>query len=113
MVLKNLLGVLISTTLLAWSSQSRADQYRPDQFLGLDLSTAVLSPKPLGPPAKFAPVPIEARTDRSEGAQARVEPKAIHTITVHKTSVPHLRAHKPHRAIRPKLPHRPHTLLDA
>jgi len=113
MVLKNLLGALICTTLLAWSSQSRADQYRPDQFLGLDLSTAVLSPKPLGPPAKFAPVPIEARTDRSEGAQARVEPKAIHTITVHKTSVVHLRAEKPRGAIRTKLAHRHGNPLDA
>jgi hypothetical protein len=60
--------------LLAWSGVSIADEYRPDQFLGLDLSKAVLSPKPLGPPAAFAPVPVEAKSDRgSEGQQAEAE----------------------------------------
>ena len=72
MVLKNVL--LACAMVLAWSGVSVADEYRPDQFLGLDLSTAVLSPKPLGPPAAFAPVPVEAKSDRgSEGQQAEAE----------------------------------------
>jgi hypothetical protein len=74
MALKNVLLPGVCTLLLAWSGVSMADEYRPDQFLGLDLSKAVLSPKPLGPPAAFAPVPVEAKTDRSsEGQQAEAE----------------------------------------
>jgi hypothetical protein len=74
MVLKNVCLAGACTMLLAWSGMSMADEYRPDQFLGLDLSKAVLSPKPLGPPAAFAPVPVEAKSDRgSEGQQAEAE----------------------------------------
>src|SRR5438034_2754792 len=77
MVLKNVGIAIICTTLLAWSGASLADEYRPDEFLRLDLSKALLSPKPLGPPSEFAPVAVEAKTDRgSEGAQARAEPTA-------------------------------------
>ena len=50
--------------LLAWGGLALADEYRADEFLGLDLSTAVLSPKPLGPSSEFVPVPVEAKTDR-------------------------------------------------
>jgi hypothetical protein len=51
--------------LLAVGSASLAADYRPDEFLNLDLSKAVLSPTPLGPPAQFAPVPVEARSEPS------------------------------------------------
>jgi hypothetical protein len=51
--------------LLAVGSASLAADYRPDEFLNLDLSRAVLSPSPLGPPAQFAPVPVEARSEPS------------------------------------------------
>jgi hypothetical protein len=73
MVLKNVFLAGACTMLLAWSGVSIADEYHPDQFLGLDLSKAVLSPKPLGPPAAFAPVPVEAKTDRGEGQQAEAD----------------------------------------
>src|SRR5215470_14196154 len=49
--------------LLALGTAASADQYRAGEYFGLDLSKAVLSPKRLGPPAEFAPVPVEARTD--------------------------------------------------
>ena len=72
--------------LLAWAGSSVAaeprageytpNEYKPNEFLGLDLSTAVLSPKPLGPPAQFAPVPIEAASGDA-GQQARAEAKAV------------------------------------
>lgn len=45
-----------------------ADEYRPDEFLKLDLSKAVLSPKPLGPPAQFEPMPVQAKTDAQSTA---------------------------------------------
>ncbi len=76
MVLKNVFTVIVCTTLLAWSGLAMAGEYRPDQFLGLDLSKAVLSPKRLGPPAEFAPVPVEAKADRG-GEAARAESIAV------------------------------------
>src|SRR4051794_30541020 len=52
-------------TLLACSDLALADEYGADEFLGLDLSKALLSPKPLGPASEFAPVPVQAKADRS------------------------------------------------
>ena len=127
MVLKNVGIAIICTTLLAWSSASLADEYRPDEFLRLDLSKALLSPKPLGPPSEFAPVAVEAKADRgSEGAQARAEPtaesKLVKTkrIVIPSTKVAHMRpekprvhAEKPRGAARTKLARRRGNPLDA
>jgi hypothetical protein len=49
--------------LLLGGGAVRADDYRPDEFFRLDLNRAALSPKPLGPPAQFEPVPVEAKAD--------------------------------------------------
>ena len=77
MVPRNVFSAVICATMLAWSGLSVAEEYRPNEFLRLDLSTAVLSPKPLGPAAGFAPGPLDVTVDRgSEGAQARAEPAA-------------------------------------
>ena len=111
MVLKHFFTAAICTTLLAWSGPSFADQYRPGEFLGLDLSKAVLSPKPLGPPAQFAPVPIEANSG-SPAAQARAEPKAVTTTVVRKSKVAE-RTEKPRGAARIKLARRHSNPLDA
>ena len=127
MVLKNVGIAIICTTLLAWSGPSLADEYRPDEFLSLDLSKALLSPKPLGPPSEFAPVAVEAKADRgSEGAQARAEPtaesKLVKTkrIVISSTRVAHMRpekprvhAEKPRGAVRTKLARRHGNPLDA
>jgi hypothetical protein len=51
-----------------------AADYRPDEFLKLDLSKAVLSPKPLGPEAHFASFPIEAKADSSVDAKPDQKP---------------------------------------
>jgi hypothetical protein len=53
MVLKNVFPALLGAALLA-SSVALAAGYRPDQYFGLDLSRAALSPTPLGPPTQFA-----------------------------------------------------------
>jgi hypothetical protein len=123
MVLRNVFAAIICTTLLAWSGLAVADEYRPDEFLGLDLSRAVLSPKPLGPPSQFVPVQLEARTDRgSEAAPARAEAKAEPKIVAHKTRivharlqkpVVHARAEKPRGAVRTKLARRHSNPMDA
>jgi len=52
MVLAKIFPALVGAALLLAGSTSMAADYRADEFLGLDLSTAVLSPKPLGPAAE-------------------------------------------------------------
>jgi len=122
MVLKNVVTAAACSVLLALSGSALADDYRPNQFLGLDLSTAVLSPKRLGPPAEFAPVPVEAQADRGEGAQARVEPKAAPKIAesrpaphivVRNARAVHARSEQPRGAARTRLAHRHGNPLDA
>jgi hypothetical protein len=127
MVLKNVTAAVICATLLGWSSSSFADEYRPDEFLRLDLSKALLSPKPLGPPSEFAPVQVEAKADRgSEGAQARAEPMAESKLVKTKRIVipstriaqmraekPRVHAEKPRGAVRTKLARRHGNPLDA
>jgi hypothetical protein len=114
MVLKKVFIPLVGAMLLASSGFSVADEYRPHEFLGLDLSRAVLSPKPLGPPAQFAPVPIEAKADwRGEGTQARAERKAEPKTVIHKTRIVHARMEKPGGAARTKLARRHSNPLDA
>jgi hypothetical protein len=132
MILKNIFTAVLCTTLLAWSGLSMADEYRPDEFLGLDLAKAVFSPKRLGPASEFAPVAVEARTDPgSEGAQARVEPKAHaksvasrnivvpgnivvpRNIAVPRTTLADVRAEKPRGAARTKLARSHGNPLDA
>ena len=111
MILKNALKTAVCAGLLVWAGLALADEYRPSEFLGLDLSKAVLSPKPLGPPAQFAPVPIEANSG-SPAAQARAEPKAVTTTVVRKSKVAE-RTEKPRGAARIKLARRHSNPLDA
>ncbi|MGY3696577.1 hypothetical protein ACVIGA_006657 [Bradyrhizobium sp. USDA 3240] len=75
MVLKSAFVATVCTAYLALGGVAFADDYRPSEFFSLDLSKAVLSPKPLGPPAQFAPIPVEAKTDRSPDQHANVEPQ--------------------------------------
>jgi hypothetical protein len=106
MVLKNVLVAVVCSVCFGWSGLAAADQYQPDQFFGLDLSTAVLSPKPLGPPTQFAPVAVEDKSDHAgEAAQASEEPKTEPRITMPKTRVAHRAAH-PHGAVSTRLARR-------
>jgi hypothetical protein len=122
MVLKNVFTATICATLLASGGVCFAADYKPGDFLGLDLSKAVLSPKPLGPPTQFAPVPIEAESDSAKAAaQARAEPKAAPKITVaktrtvhvHKTREAHAHVEKRRGAARTRLARRHGNPLDA
>jgi hypothetical protein len=110
-VLKQLSKAAVCAGLLAWAGLSSADEYRPGEFLGLDLSKAVLSPKPLGPPAQFAPVPIEADSG-SPVAQTRAEAKPVARSVVRKNKVAE-RAEKPRGAARTKLARRHSNPMDA
>ena len=69
------LAAVACAALVALGAPVRADEYQAGEFFGLDLSTAVLSPKRLGPPAEFAPVAVEARTDAKRNVNM-AEPKA-------------------------------------
>ena len=120
MVLKNI--VLTGALVLVWSSGAFAAEYKPDEFLQLDLSKAVLSPKPLGPETQFAPVRIEANSGNSSPAPAAqpLAPKKLAAhVSIPKTRVAqtkivdHRRAAKPRYAARTRLAHRHSNPLDA
>jgi hypothetical protein len=120
MVLKNVVPALLGAALLAGSGATAAE-YRADEFLSLDLSKAVLSPNPLGPPAQFGPVQVEAKSDSksdsksedaAEAAPAPVAPSpqarkvAVERVSVAHPRVAHFRADKPRGAARTRLAHR-------
>ena len=73
MELRNLFGILTCATLVCGTAVSAAD-YQPGEVFRLDLSRAVLSPRPLGPEAHFEPVPIEARVGSAVVAAAQDKP---------------------------------------
>jgi hypothetical protein len=91
MVLRHMWFAAVGVAAVAWSGLAAAQQYNSDEFLHLDLSRAVLSPKPLGPAASFAPGPLNVTVDRGDNAaQANAEPvaepkaeKAVTTAAVH------------------------------
>ena len=135
MVLKRFVAALICVGSLALASAAVADEYRADEYLGLDLSKAVLSPKPLGPPQQFAPVAVEAKGDRSDrGSEAnwarndlKTEPRkvAVQDVKVtapmrvtHPHRVTHMASERPASATpkgsaRTRLAHRHRNPLDA
>jgi hypothetical protein len=88
MVLNRVCFAAFGVMVLGWSGLSAAQQYRPNEYLTLDLSQAVLSPKPLGPAAGFAPGPLDVTVDRDNNAarasaELVVDPKSVATATVH------------------------------
>jgi hypothetical protein len=72
MVLKSAFAAALCAGLLLSGGAALAGDYRAGELLGLDLPQAVLSPKRLGPETQFAPVRIEARTDRKPVKTERV-----------------------------------------
>jgi hypothetical protein len=118
MVPRNAFAVTLGAA-LAWGSACFAADYQPGDFLKLDLSKAVLSPKRLGPETQFAPFPIEADSGPAkDAAQARVEPKATPEAAAPKIRTAHIRvekrhAEKPRGAARTRLAHRHSNPLDA
>ena len=93
MVLKKVFAIVVAMLLasgsLARAAEARPDTYRPDEFLGLDLSKAALSKKPLGPPARFAPVQVEAKTDLGNAAR----PVRVERVTRPNVRAAHVLAH--------------------
>ena len=110
MVLKSAIASALCTGLLIWGGAALADEYRANEFLGLDLSQAVLSPKRLGPETQFAPVRIEARTDRRSVKTERV---VVSKEAAPKPQIAQERVEKPRAAARTKLARRHSNPLDA
>jgi hypothetical protein len=98
-----------------------ADQYRPEEFLTLDLSKAVLSPKPLGPPAQFEPLPVQAKTDfesqavKTEPVHVEPVPRHVHAVrkSAAKVKVVQAPAEKPRPPARTRIVRRHGNPLDA
>jgi hypothetical protein len=129
MVLKRFVPVLLCAGSLALASAAWADEYRADEYFGLDLSKAVMSPKPLGPPQQFAPVAVEAKSERTDrGSEAnwartdlKTEPRKVAVQDV-RDSHPYRATHvasgnrasaKPKGTARTRLAHRHRNPLDA
>ncbi|MBV8925751.1 MAG: hypothetical protein JOZ74_10335 [Bradyrhizobium sp.] len=124
MVLKRLVPALVGAAAFAVVSAAMADEYRPDEYFGLDLSKAVLSPKRLGPPQEFAPLAVEAESERSDRQneanwardELKTEPRkvAVQDIKVtHRHRVPHVASGTPTGSARIRLAHRHRNPLDA
>ena len=113
MILKTISAGLVGVALLA-ASPSRAEDYLPGEYLGLDPSQALLSPKPLGPPSEFAPVPVEAKADHTpETSQAQASSGDVPKVVVRKTKPVHLAREKPHAPAKSRLARRHTHPLDA
>jgi len=116
-VLKSVPFAIAFALLVAGAGVARADDYKPGEYLGLDLSKAVLSPKRLGPETHFAPVALEARG--ANEAQARAEPVdvpkkvAAERVRVAEPKGTHAASGQPRGAARAKLAHRRANPLDA
>ena len=110
MALKNAIAAALCTGFLMSGNAALADEYRAGEFIGLDLSKALLSPKRLGPETEFAPVRIEARTDRKPVKTERV---VVQKAAAPKTRVVQERVEKPRGAARAKLARRHSNPLDA
>ncbi|MBR1125256.1 hypothetical protein JQ628_27300 [Bradyrhizobium lablabi] len=111
MGLKAVSTFVFSALLLAWAGSAAADQYRADEFFGLDLSKAVLSPKRLGPPAQFAPVAVEARSDTPPPRVVRTT--RVTREQVEKPRVEKTRVARPHVPARARVVRRHSNPLDA
>ncbi|MFK4509367.1 hypothetical protein LPJ38_15890 [Bradyrhizobium daqingense] len=117
MVLKSASFAIAVALVLAGAGLARADDYKPGEYLGLDLSRAVLSPKRLGPETQFAPVALEARGGNE--AQARAEPidvpkkVAAERVHVPEPKIAHTKSGQPRGAARTRLSHRHGNPLDA
>ncbi len=117
MVLKSAPFAIALALVVAGAGVARADDYKPGEYLGLDLSKAVLSPKRLGPETHFAPVALEARGGNE--AQARAEPidvpkkVAAERVRVAEPKGKHAASTQPRGAARAKLAQRRGNPLDA
>jgi hypothetical protein len=118
MALHRVLASLCATSLICASAVMAAESRAVDYF-SLDLAKAVLSPKPIGPPAGFTQLPVEAKGDRATEPrwardELKTDPKSVATKSV---EVPRRLANtasvKPKPSARTHVAHRHRNPLDA
>jgi hypothetical protein len=125
MVLKSAFVAAVCTGLLALAGPANAAEYSPAEYFKLDLSKALLSPKRIGPEARFGPVRIEARSEEAQADSTdadleasvwpKLPPRKMHVVKtrVVKPHVERARAEPPRAAVRAKLAKRHGNPLDA
>jgi len=122
---RNIFSATVAAMVLVWSGLAVADEYRTgdyqaDEFLGLDLNRAVLSPQPLGPATSFGPGTPDATVDPgSDRPHANAEPTPAPKRVLSNTPTVHPRAERvrhvapPRLLARTKLPQHHRNPLDA
>lgn len=122
MVLRGICSAALGAALMLACGTVWAADYRPDQFLDLDLSKVALSPKRLGPPTTFTKVPIEVKSEYSglldsndarKVAVERVKAAPTHVAKRtpprhHRMRLAHARPEKPRHLARIRVAHRHH-----
>jgi hypothetical protein len=117
MVLKRGFYGMVFASVMLCGGLAGAAGYRADEFLGMDLSRAVLSPKPLGPAESFVPrsqaaAPADGQRDRfapTHVAAAKARPR----IVVVTSKVAHLHSEPARNAARNRVAKHPGNPLDA
>jgi hypothetical protein len=114
MALKSVFAAVCCAAILAAGS-SWADEYRPDEFLTLDLAKAALSPKPLGPPAQFEPRRDETKTGPQSNVHVDAAPAHVDAVpkAAARIKVAHARTVRPRVAAPTKMARRHTNPLDA
>ena len=85
MFLRSLSIGVIGAATLAWGGIAAAEQYRAGEFLRMDLSHAVLSPRPLGTGGGFTAGPLNVTMGKAAvqaNATMPIEPKPVPTSVV-------------------------------
>jgi hypothetical protein len=125
MVLKSAFVAAVCTGLLALAGPAKAAEYRPAEYLKLNLSKALLSPKRLGPETRFGPVRIEARSEEAQADSTdadleasvwpKLPPRKMHVVKTRivKPHVARARTEPPRAPARAKLAKRHNNPLDA
>ena len=113
MALRGVFAGFFGATLLLLGGASMAAGYPPDEFFGLDLSKAVLSPTPLGPPTEFAPVAVQAKGDRTSDDAADVVRAEPRVAPPHRKAATQARGEASKAATRGRLAPRHGNPLDA
>ena len=117
MFLKNV-RLLALGALLVSAGGTLAAEYRPDDFLTLDLPKAVLSPTPLGPRNQFVPWPFKTKSDSVDDSKAEAPHAAQVRVTPERVArthdkQPHALAETRHGTARTRLAHQRGSPLDA
>ncbi|HVV41708.1 MAG TPA: hypothetical protein VHC94_11650 [Nitrobacter sp.] len=98
MVLKSSAALVVCLVGMAGSGVCHAAGYQPGQFFNLDIAHAALSPNPLGPPAHFEQIPVEANTAPDD--------RTVPDAKVTQVRPVHIRPHSRVQATRRTIPRR-------